>query len=200
MRLHHLRDRFETASSTARNTLGIHGRQISQRTVTRRRRDIGLNARRPYVGAILTPRHRRARNQWAATHALWTRAMWRRVLFTDESRFRLRGADGRARVWRRVGERYAQCCVNEIDRWGGGGLMVWGGISYHSRTQLHVFPGRVTGQVYRDQVLAPLVVPFFQANPGVDILQQDNARAHTSRVAMNFVQTLKCYPAPLDLL
>ena len=200
IRLQHLRNRFETASSTARRTPGRHRQPISDRTVRRRLQEADLRARRPYTGPILTPRHRRNRNQWARNHLRWTRAMWRRVLFTDESKFRLRGADGRTRVWRRVGERFAQCCVQEVDRWGGGGLMVWGGISYHSRSQLHVFPGRVNGQTYRDQVLAPHVMPFFAANPGVTILQQDNARAHTSRVSMTFLQARNVQVLPWPAL
>ncbi len=54
--------------------------------------------------------------------------LWRGVLFTDESRFSLYRADGRQRVWRRVGERFAD--VNAVDRvaHGGGGVMVWAGL------------------------------------------------------------------------
>ncbi|VDI62441.1 Hypothetical predicted protein [Mytilus galloprovincialis] len=39
----------------------------------------------------------------------------------DESRFRLRRSDGRMRVYRRQNERYADACVHECDRFGGGG-------------------------------------------------------------------------------
>ena len=41
-------------------------------------------------------------------------------------------------VWHRHGERYQNDCLVQTDRWGGGSVMVWGGISYHHWTALHV--------------------------------------------------------------
>ncbi len=52
----------------------------------------------------------------------------------DESRFSLYRADGRQRVWRRVGERFAD--VNVVDRVAHG-VMVWAGVCYGQRTQVH---------------------------------------------------------------
>ncbi len=43
----------------------------------------------------------------------WRLALWRGVFFTDESRFSLYRADDRQRVWRRVGEWFAD--VNVVD-------------------------------------------------------------------------------------
>ena len=61
------------------------------------------------------------------------RQRWQTVLFTDKSKFNLSYSDGRRRVFRRTGERYADCCVVEVNRFGGGGLMVWAGIGGTSR-------------------------------------------------------------------
>ena len=49
---------------------------------------------------------------------------WRRVMFSDESRFLLFRSDRRRRVYRRPGERFVDSCVIERDRYGGGGVMV----------------------------------------------------------------------------
>ena len=51
------------------------------------------------------------------------------MLFTDEIKFNLSFAEGNKRIYRRRGERFAKCCVLEHNQWGGGGIMVWAGIS-----------------------------------------------------------------------
>lgn len=188
IRLTHLRDRFRSATATARITPGTHAPRVSATTIRRRLKEHQLSSRRPYVGAVLTRRHRRARVQWAQNHLRWPRANWRSVLFSDETKVRLFRADGRDRCWRRGGERYAECCIQEVDRFGGGGLMVWGGISYHTKTPLHIFRGRVTAVAYRDEVLRPIVVPTIQNDPRLQRFQQDNARAHTARVSATYLQ------------
>ena len=58
IRLAHLRNRHLTATETALNTVGTHNRQISPKTVGSRLREIGLRARRPYVGLPLTQARR----------------------------------------------------------------------------------------------------------------------------------------------
>ena len=58
------------------------------------------------------------------------------------------------------GELYADCCVAEHDRFGGGSVMVWGGISMTGKTDLHVIAGNLTAIRYRDEVLDPIVRPY----------------------------------------
>jgi hypothetical protein len=164
IRLQHLRNRFKTAVSTARESPGRHNPRISSATVRHRLRENGLRARRPFRGPLLTPRHRQQRLAWARTHLQWTRQRWQEVLFSDESRFCISNADGRIRVWRRQNERLAACCINEVDRWGGTNVMIWAAVSFRYKSPLHFCDRSLTGQRYRDEILAPYGVPMFQAH------------------------------------
>lgn len=109
----------------------------------RRLKERGIQPRRPYVGPKLTPRHRQARLTWCRNRQYWNAAQWRQVLYTDESRFTLEHADGRTRVFRRTGKRYTDACVVEADRFRGGSVMVWGGISYNRKKQLVTVNGNL---------------------------------------------------------
>ena len=56
IRLVHLRNRLRTATETAREVIGTHGRRVCPRTVRNCLREFDLRPRRPYVGPNLTPR------------------------------------------------------------------------------------------------------------------------------------------------
>ena len=75
---------------------------------------------------ILTEPRRVARADWCRAHDRrhWGMQRWRQVIFSDESRFNLYRSDGRRRVYRRRGERYASACVNEVDRFVCRGVMM----------------------------------------------------------------------------
>ena len=96
--------------------MGRHNARISDQTVRNRLRGFGLRARRPYRGPILNQARRNTRLQWVTQRLGWRAREWGRVLFTYESRFCLSHGDGRVRVWRREGERYADACVVQQDR------------------------------------------------------------------------------------
>ena len=104
IRVMHLRNRHQTATSTSRTFLA--GR-VSLQTVRNRLRAYNLRARRPYIGPVLTAHHKAARLHWCRNHLNWNQIRWNQVVFSDESRFSLSKADGRLRVWRRTGEHYA---------------------------------------------------------------------------------------------
>ncbi|GFR86947.1 transposable element Tc1 transposase [Elysia marginata] len=119
-----MNNRFLSASASSRQTRGRNNQRISANTVRGRLSTPGLRARRPYIGPILTQRHRHQRTLWAQEHAAWDRIQLRSVVFRDESQFCIDHAHGCVRVWRRSGERYQANCVREHDRWGGASLMM----------------------------------------------------------------------------
>ncbi|GFV21915.1 transposable element Tcb2 transposase [Trichonephila clavipes] len=98
---------------------------------------------------------------------MWNVTDWQKVVFSDESRFVLGTDDNRVRVWRRP--------------------------AYDSRSTLIVMRGTLTGQRYVDDFLRPHVEPFLYGLPGA-ILQQDNARPHTARVAQDFLRHFQTLP------
>jgi hypothetical protein len=161
---------------------------ISDQTVRSRLREANLTPRRLVRALRLQRDHKVARLRFAREHNIrWQLRHWRSVLFTDESRFCLTHCDGRVRVYRRPGERYTATTIQEVGRYGGGLVMVWGGISVDGRTELVVVPQRHNAQIYVETILQKHV-PFAN-NFGNDfILQQDNCRVHNTNLTVNFPQ------------
>lgn len=195
-RLAHLRDRFRPATRSAAETIGTHHRPVSARTIRNRLRAEGIRPYRPYVGSVLTPRHRRARVEWCTAHRRWTLQRWSQVAFSDEKRFQCFRADGRDRVYRRRQERYADPCVRQVNRWGGPSVMVWAAISANHRTDLVFIEGNLNGVRYRDEVLRPAVLPFMDQIGAGALFQHGNARPHVARACTNFLEENDVHTLP----
>lgn len=181
------RDRFLSSTKLAGLVRNATGTRICARTVRNRLRAARLRARRPYVGVPLTIRHRQARLNWATAHRRWTRRQWNEVVFTDESRFNLMFADGRVRVWRRTGERMDPANVIQHDRFGGGSVMVWAGISNRAKTDMVTVNGNLNAVRYCNEIIRPVILPFLRQGHA-SVFQQDNARPHVARHTLNFLQ------------
>ncbi|GFR67454.1 transposable element Tc1 transposase [Elysia marginata] len=69
----HMNNRLLSASASSRQTRGRNNQLVSANTVRRRLSTSGLRARRPYIGPILTQRHRHQRTLWAQEHGAWDR-------------------------------------------------------------------------------------------------------------------------------
>ncbi|GFX77834.1 hypothetical protein TNCV_432191 [Trichonephila clavipes] len=65
------------------------------------------------------------------------------------------------------------------------GIMVWGGIGYHSCIPLVRIAGTLNSQCYISDVLVPVVIPYLQGL-ATAIFQQDNARPHVTRILQRF--------------
>ncbi|GFT68974.1 transposable element Tcb2 transposase [Trichonephila clavipes] len=183
------RNRRQTAGEIARHTTQATGRPISRFTVARRLHGGGLFARRPVRCVPLTPAHRRRRSLWCREHRNWRDNEWGRVLFTDESRFSLSSDSHRILIWRERGSRNHPSNIIERDRYGGRGVLVWGGIMLGSRTDLHIFDaGSVNGTRYCNEILLSYV-RLFRGAMGLQFLfMDDNAPCHRTVAAEQLLE------------
>lgn len=183
-----LRNRHLTAVETRNELQHVRNVNVSERTVRRRLNEANLVSRRPATGPELLREHRVARLQFAREHQNWNAIDWGRVLFTDESRFCLRSPDGRGRVWRRRGERYAECTFSPRVSFQGGSVMVWAGISMEARTELYLVPrGSLNADRYINEILEDYVVPYAPFIMDNFLLMHDNARPHVARIVMEYL-------------
>ncbi|GFV60814.1 transposable element Tcb2 transposase [Trichonephila clavipes] len=184
------RNRRQTAGEIARHMTQATGRRISRFTVARRLHGGGLFARRPVRCVPLTPAHRRRRSLWCREHRNWRDNEWGRVLFTDESRFSLSSDSHRILIWRERGSRNHPSNIIERYRYGGRGVLVWGGIMLGSRTDLHIFDaGSVNGTRYCNEILLPYVRLFRGATGLQFLFMDDNAPCHRTVAAEQLLKS-----------
>ncbi|GFV14113.1 transposable element Tcb2 transposase [Trichonephila clavipes] len=183
------RNRQQTSGKITRHTTQATGRPISRFTVARRLHGGGLFARRPVRCVPLTPAHRRRRSLWCREHRNWRDNEWGRVLFTDESRFSLSSDSHRILIWRERGSRNHPSNIVERDRYGGRGVLLWGGIMLGSRTDLHIFDaGSVNGTRYCNEILP--YVCLFRGAMGLQFLfMDDNAPCHRTVAAEQLLES-----------
>ncbi|KAJ4441451.1 hypothetical protein ANN_11306 [Periplaneta americana] len=152
----------------------------------------------------LTNEHQAARLTFAENHADWNPNQRQSVLFSDESRYRLTRCDGRLRVWGRPGERFSVRVVQEMDRFGGGSIMIWTGIMYNNRMDLVIVPQRLNAVRYIEDVLEEHLVPAAIGVGPAFLFVQDNARAHSAAVIRDFlreneIEVMECPAISPDL-
>ena len=75
--------------------------------------------------------------------------------FTDKSWFSVKFSDSSVRVWRRRGERMDTANVVERDRYGGGSIMIWAGISNRAKTNLNAVR-------YCNEIIRPVILPVMR--------------------------------------
>ncbi|GFU57128.1 transposable element Tcb1 transposase [Trichonephila clavipes] len=118
----------------------------------------------------------------------------RRLHGGDESRFSLSSDSHRILIWRERGSRNHPSNIIERDRYGGRGVLVWGGIMLGSRTDLHIFDaGSVNGTRYCNEILLPYV-RLFRGAMGLQFLFiNDNAPRHRTVAAEQLLERERGY-------
>ncbi|GFV99867.1 transposable element Tcb1 transposase [Trichonephila clavipes] len=108
----------------------------------------------------------------------------------DESRFSLSSDSHRILIWKERGSRNHPSNIIERYRYGGRGVLLWGGIMLGSRTDLHIFDAvSVNGTRYCNEILLPYV-RLFRGAMGLQFLfMDDNAPCHRTVAAEQLLES-----------
>uniref|UniRef100_A0A7I4Z4K4 Paired domain-containing protein n=1 Tax=Haemonchus contortus TaxID=6289 RepID=A0A7I4Z4K4_HAECO len=182
-------DSRATASDIRKQVTSSSGISISQSTVQRRLRAGGLFGRRPSKKPLVSAKNRKARLDFARKHLAWNRDDWKKVLFSDESKFCLFGSDGIMYIRRPVNKRCDPKYQIPLVKHRGGSVMLWGCFSLSGVGPLVRIQGNMNSAQCKD-ILENVMLPFANQNlPTRWIFQHDNDPKHTSRLVADFLQS-----------
>ena len=176
------------------------GKRVSPRTATRTLKRLSLFPRKLVRKPLLKPHHKAARFKWAKEHQHWTVKEWRTVLFSDETKINRISGDGRIRVWCRKGEPLTEKLIVGREQQGGGGLLMWGCLSWSGFANGVVPDSKINSDVYTG-ILEEHLQASAKACFGNRkfIFQQNNASVHISKVTAAWMKknkiTLLPWPA-----
>ena len=161
---------------------------VSTRTIRRKLVDQKLFSRRPAKKPLLSKKNLKARLAFAKEYQNWTVAQWKKVCFSDESKFNLVSSDGIQHVRRPPNTRLLPKYTRPTVKHGGGSIMVWGCFSGYGMGPLHKIEGIMDRFGYRD-ILQNLLVPYLEEKmPVVHYFQHDNDPKHASQLVKRFLE------------
>lgn len=183
------RNRRLTAPEIRAEVNGSREIPLSVSTVKRRLVAAGLKGRIAARKPLLRPQNRKKRLEWARQHKDWSIEMWKKVLWTDESKFQVFGSNRRVFVRRSDQERMAPQCVVPTVKHGGGSVMVWGSFCYEGVGDLVKIDGILNKEGYKS-ILMDHALPSGRRLIGDNFwLQQDNDPKHSSKLCREYLKS-----------
>jgi transposase len=115
-------------------------------------------------------------------HRAWTLDDWKRVIWSDESKFNVFGSDGREYCWRRDGEALRDQNIQPTVKHGSGSVTVWGCITWDGVGFLCRINGNMDGELYRSILGGDLIqtLEWYGLQKENIVFQHDNDPKHTA--------------------
>ncbi|GFX12152.1 transposable element Tcb2 transposase [Trichonephila clavipes] len=162
----------------------VPSRTFSKRSVKRSLHRMGFVSHRPKRVPLLNARHRTTRLAWAREPRDWSVEDWKRVAWSDESRFRLLNADGRLIMWCQAYEAMDPARRDGTVQGHGDSINVWAVFSQHCLESFVRVPTSLHGIEYIELLgdhLHPFMMLYYPHGNGIFL--QDNCASHKSRLA-----------------
>lgn len=162
---------------------------VSTKTIRRRLHEHGFTNRVSIKKPMITPKNKKKRLEFAKKYIDKPLSFWKRVVWSDESKFELVGKKKRRKIWRKVGEALLDKHTTKTMKFGGGSIMVWGCFSWSGVGNLHKIDGIMDARQYI-RILRHNLEPSVEKMDiaGQYIFQQDNDPKHTAGVTKRFFE------------
>lgn len=165
------------------------GLDVNTSTTRRRLIENKLSSRSPRKCPLLTKRNAQRRKKIAQEHLNWPKEKWRNILWSDESKINLFGADGgKTYVRKPKGKEYSPQYTLKTVKNGGGSVMVWGCFSWYGVGPIFWIKNIMNAVDYIN-ILENVMLPFAEEEMLLRwTFQQDNYPKRTSKVEKSFFE------------
>ncbi|MCJ8737403.1 hypothetical protein PDJAM_G00023560 [Pangasius djambal] len=137
-----------TLQELQRSTAQV-GESVYRTTISRALHKSGLNGRVARRKPLLKESHKKSRLQFETSHVGDTANMWKKVLWSDETKIELFGLNAKRYVWRKPNTAYRPEHTIPTVKHGGGSITLWGCFSSAGTGKLVRVDGKMDGAKYR---------------------------------------------------
>lgn len=163
---------------------------VSTQSIRRALKRNGLHSRVCRKKPLLRKIHRQNRLAFAKKYKNWTVEDWKKVIWSDESKFNVFGSDGRQYCWKKLKEPLRSHHVKPTVKHGGGSIMVWGCITSQGVGFMCQIEDGLNAELYRsilsDEYLKTL--EWYDLSKTQTIFQHDNDPKHTATSTKTWLQ------------
>ena len=154
------------------------GESVHRTTISRTLHKSGLYGRKPFLKDI----HKKSRLKFATSHLGDTPNMWKKVLWSDETKIELFAHNAKRYVWRKSNTAHHPQHTIPTVKHGGGSIMVWACFSSAGTGKMVKIEGKMDAAKYRTILDENLLESAKDLKLGRRfIFQQDNDPKHTAK-------------------
>lgn len=166
--------------------------EISAESLRRSLRRSGLQAHICPKKPLLRKKHRQERLAFARRYKNWTMEDWKKVIWSDETKFNVFGSGGRQHYWKKPGASLQSHHVKPIVKHGGGSIMLWGCITAQGVGYMCRINDSMDASLYQSILKGELLDTFawYGFERGSMFFQHDNDPKHTANSTKSTLQEL----------
>uniref|UniRef100_A0A8C6TG47 Transposase n=1 Tax=Neogobius melanostomus TaxID=47308 RepID=A0A8C6TG47_9GOBI len=163
------------------------GESVHGTTISRTLHKSGLHGRVARRKPLLKGGHKKSHLKFARSHMEDTATMWKKVLWSDETKNLLFGPNAKRYVWHKPNTAHHPECTIPSVKYGGGSIVLWGCFSSAGTGKIVRIVGKMDGAKYRDILEENLPESARELRLGRRFtFQQDNDPKHKAKSTMEW--------------